>query len=182
MSEPRTESTHEEQVAEKVIWDALAEAQRNMEQPVLDSIGRTGRGGERTYKYASLASVRKAVFPPCNELGIFITQHFDGDNTLITEAHLGDQFVVLDRRKVTIVGRAQEDGSNETYAKRYALCSVFGLAGVEDDDGEAAMKPQPKQPLNARCGYCGKLYSFESTEQMASATCPECNCTHFEAV
>lgn len=164
------------------IWGALAKAQKDMDQPTLDSVGHTGKGGVRTYKYASLASVRKSVFPPCNEQGIFITQHFDGDNVLITEAHMGDECVILDKRKVTLVGKAQEDGSNETYAKRYALCSVFGLAAVEDDDGEAAMKVQQNQPLNARCGYCGKVYSFESVEQMASATCPECNCTHFEAV
>ena len=174
-----------EKTAEKVIWNALADAQRNMEQPVLDSVGRTGRGGERTYKYASLASVRKAVFPPCNELGIFITQHFDGDNTLITEAHLGDQSVVLDKRKVTIVGRAQEDGSNETYAKRYALCSVFGLAGVEDDDGEAATKdasrkPTPGQPFNARCRSCGAAYSFQSEEQMRTGQC--CPSPNYEVI
>lgn len=180
MSERLTESTHEEPVAKKLIWDALAEAQKNMEQPVLDSVGRTGRGGERTYKYASLASVRKAVFPPCNELGIFITQHFDGDSTLLTEAHLGEQVVVLDKRNVTIIGRAQEDGSNETYAKRYALCSVFGLAGVEDDDGEAAMKERA-QGLNGRCIGCGEVFSFPAMSVLETATCPNCN-SSFEAI
>lgn len=165
----------EEDKKQSCIWTALADAQKVMEQPVLDSIGHTGKGGTRTYKYASLASVRKSVFPPCNERGIFITQHFDGDNVLLTEAHMGDEFVVLDKRLVALVGRPQEDGSAETYAKRYALCSVFGLAGVEDDDGGAvsdkAPKPVPAGPFNARCRSCGTTYQFQSEEQMRSVKC-----------
>lgn len=161
------------------IWTALAEAQKVMEQPVLDSIGHTGKGGAREYKYASLASVRKSALPPCNAQGIFITQHFDGANVLVTEAHMGAECVVLDRRVVKLTGNPQEDGSAETYAKRYALCSVFGLAGVEDDDGSAAAKA-PKQTgvqFNARCRSCGTVYTFQNEDHMRQceytrACCP----------
>jgi hypothetical protein len=168
-----------------VIWAELAKAQAKMEQPVLDSVGHTGKNGSRAYKYASLASVRKSVFPPCNDLGIFITQHFDGDNVLITEAYLGGERAVLDRRKVKLTGNPQDDGSAETYAKRYALCSVFGLAGVEDDDGESASKEQPRrpapgQPLTGRCRSCGSTYTFQSEEQMRMAQC--CPSPNYEVV
>lgn len=132
-------------IHEPAIWPFLAEAQSKMEQPALDGTGHAGKNGSRTYKYATLASVRKSVFPPCNALGIFITQHFDGENVLLTEAHKGEWSVVLDKRKVKLTGNPQEDGSAETYAKRYALCSVFGLAGVEDDDGASASAAPQKQ-------------------------------------
>lgn len=155
-------------VAPSAIWTALAEAQKSMEQPVLDSVGHAGKNGAREYKYASLASVRKAVVPPCNAQGIFITQHFDGANVLITEAHMGGECVVLDRRVVRLTGNPQEDGSAETYAKRYALCSVFGLAGVEDDDGSSVEKvaKQTGGPFNARCRNCGTVYAFQNEEHM----------------
>ena len=160
------------------IWTALAEAQKAMEQPVMDSEGRAGKNGARVYKYASLASVRKSVFPPCNERGIFITQHFDGGNVLITEAHMGEQSVILDHRIVALSGNSQADGSAETYAKRYALCSVFGLAGIEDDDGASSGESKGLS-VNAQCVKCSSFWSFQSHEQMQRAACPKCGGTEF---
>lgn len=160
------------------IWTVLAEAQSAMDQPVMDSEGRTGKNGARAYKYASLASVRKCVFPPCNERGIFITQHFDGGDILITEAFMGAKSVTLDRRKVMLTGRSQEDGSAETYAKRYALCSVFGLAGIEDDDGASSSEGKP---VNGQCVACGSVWSFRSAEHMSGSACPKCGGTSFRS-
>lgn len=150
------------------IWSALAEIQKGIEQPLMDSEGHAGKNGARTYKYASLAAVRKSVIPPCNERGIFITQHFDGDNVLITEARMGEQSAVLDRRTVAITGSSQSDGSAETYAKRYALCSVFGLVGIEDDDGSAASETKQRRREGAfggKCRSCGSTAQFQSSEQ-----------------
>lgn len=39
---------------------------------------------------------------------------------------------------------AQAEGSAETYARRYSLSMVFGIASDVDDDGNAAPKDQPK--------------------------------------
>lgn len=163
------------------IWTALAEAQKAMEQPALDGTGRAGKNGCREYKYATLASVRKAVMPPCNERGIFLTQHFDGGNVLVTEARMGAESAVLDRRAVALTGRPQEDGSAETYAKRYALCSAFCLAGMEDDDGKAATDATANGPFNAACKACGAVWTFQSAEQMGSFRCA-CGGSSFEAV
>ena len=168
-------------MSEKNIWTELAEAQKAMEQPVLDSTGHAGKNGAREYKYASLAAVRKCVFPPCNERGIFITQHFDGDNVLVTEARLGEQSAVLDRRVVALSGIPQSDGSAETYAKRYALCSVFGLAGIEDDDG-ASSSDGKGRPVNGQCAACGAVWSFMSAEHMSGTACPTCGGTSFKAL
>ena len=60
--------------------------------------------------------------------------------------------IVLDTRPMHDYPSAQDTGSWETYMRRYALRSAFGLAG-EDDDGAAAsahraaqQTPAPKRP------------------------------------
>lgn len=131
-------------MSEISIYVALAAARKNMANPDLDGIARTGKGGSREYKYATLSSVLKSIMEPLLSEGIFFTQHLDLENVLTTECFLGEQKVILDTRHVIRGGSAQEEGSAETYAKRYAICSVFGLAGEEDDDGNAAPKPTPK--------------------------------------
>jgi len=130
------------------IFSALATARGKMEQPKLDSTGRTGKNGAREYKYSSLAAVLETIVGPLSEVGVFVAQGLDTDDVLTTEAHLGELSTVLDRRRVCRAGSSQEQGSAETYAKRYALCTVFGLAGMEDDDGEGA-KDQPIQKVSS---------------------------------
>lgn len=129
------------------IYDELASAREEMSHPKMDSTGRAGKNGSRMYPYASLKSVLDAVMPPLLARGIFLTQHIC-DGTLATEVHKGEEAVVLDRRQVDLSGSPQEQGSAETYAKRYALCSVFCIAGEEDDDGKAAsQRKQPQKPV-----------------------------------
>ena len=130
------------------IFSALAAARGKMEQPKLDSTGRTGKNGTREYKYSSLAAVLETIVGPLSDVGVFVSQGLDTDDVLTTEAHLGERSTVLDRRRVCRAGSSQEQGSAETYAKRYALCTVFGLAGMEDDDGEGA-KDQPIQKVSS---------------------------------
>lgn len=158
-------------MSEDSIWTRLAEAQAEMDQPVMDGVGHAGKNGSRSYPYATLGSVRRSVFPPLNKRGMFLTQHFDGDNILVTEVCMGSETVVLDRRMVPLTGRPQEDGSAETYAKRYALCSVFGLAGVEDDDGASTSGAAPAGGFVARCCSCGATYTFQDEAQMRSVRC-----------
>ena len=140
------------------IHDALLEARKEMKMPPLNGVGHAGKGGARTYKYALLQDVLKCVMPPLMEHGVLLTQGiFDGE--LKTIARKGDEEVVLDSRSVLMQGNPQELGSAETYAKRYALCTVFCISGMEDDDGEAAsdqrvgklpQKPDNKELMDAR--------------------------------
>ncbi len=43
-------------------------------------------------------------------------------------------------------GNPQQRGSEITYARRYALSAVTGIAPDEDDDGNAAAKPKQEPP------------------------------------
>jgi len=126
-----------------MIMDSIIEARKAMQMPPMRGIGHAGRNGSREYKYATLQDVLACVVPPLLERGVMLTQGFD-DGMLVTRAVAGEEVVVLDARPVSLSGSPQEQGSAETYAKRYALCTAFCLAGTEDDDGAAASAaPQP---------------------------------------
>jgi hypothetical protein len=125
------------------IYKALAEAQKDIKSPSPD---KKGQAGSRKYGYQTLASVLDAVLPPCNKQGLFITQRIDGSGDslcLITEACKDDDKVELCCYPLTYLADAQKFGSAVTYAKRYSLLGVFGVACKDDDDGAATIGMQP---------------------------------------
>jgi len=101
--------------------------------------------------YADLASVWDACRKPLSDNGLAVVQTtegmVDGNITIITELlHGSDQWIrgrltVPVRGRPVAQGRAEPDaqaiGSAITYARRYALAAMVGIA-PEDDDGEAA--------------------------------------------
>lgn len=116
----------------------------------------TKSGGSYQYKYESLDQVLAAVRPPLMERKIGLTQRqVWSENTssyaLETVVFDGNEEIVLDTRPMRDSPDAQASGSWETYMRRYALRSAFGLAG-EDDDGAAGAaqghraSPAPKRP------------------------------------
>ena len=107
------------------------------------------------YKYETLAQVLAIVQPALLKHGLFVTQGMECVSedkyelrTLIYDAESDTPRMVMDCRPVFLKGDSQKDGSSETYARRYALKTVFGLAG-EDDDGAAASEPREhyKKPV-----------------------------------
>lgn len=67
-------------------------------------------------------------------------------------------------------GSAQEYGSAITYARRYALCSVVGVAAEDDDDGQAAKDRwegdrEDEQQLNAD-GFSDEIRTAKDGEQL----------------
>lgn len=100
-----------------------------------------GQVGSRKYNYATLDDVLECVLPCIRAEKMFLTQGIDGDR-LVTKIYKGDEELVLDSRRVDLSGNSQQQGSAETYAKRYALCSIFCLVGQDDDDGAAASQPK----------------------------------------
>jgi hypothetical protein len=98
--------------------------------------------------YATLDSVWATLAPHLAEQGLVVAQtgsHNVHGATLITECRHVDtgQFV---RSELPLYGGKTDPqgvGSAMTYARRYALCAMFGLM-LADDDGNAASSP-PKQ-------------------------------------
>ncbi len=129
------------------IAGALAAAQ--MAFPAIKK-GKTANVGTYSYAYADLADIFDAVRPILAGKGIATIQVMSGNEQgyeLTTRLmHSSGQWVETDF-PLRMAGKIQEVGSELTYARRYALCGILGIAAEEDDDGKAAneTKQQPRQ-------------------------------------
>jgi hypothetical protein len=102
--------------------------------------------GEYTYKYANLASILEVVNPILAAHSLSVTQvtEFEGQFWLRTRLmHSSGQWLESSWPLKTYE-RPQDAGSALTYARRYSLSAVLGIATDEDDDGAAASKRKPK--------------------------------------
>lgn len=93
------------------------------------------------YKYADLADMIKATTPALSKYGLSITQELQpSGNELLLETtlmHASGQW----RTGVYPVSRCakpQDQGSQITYARKYALQAALNIAADEDDDGQIA--------------------------------------------
>lgn len=109
--------------------------------------------GNYSYAYADLTDISEAAMPLLAKQGLSftasptMTDHgFVLRYALLHEAghREGGDFPLPDASKFG----AQQIGSWLTYARRYALCAVTGLApGGDDDDGEKAKDARASEPL-----------------------------------
>ena len=135
---------------------ALAKAQAGFtfaakasEAPILSKgkDGKTYQSGKRTY--ADLQSVLDAVRDGLTANGIAIIQapmpsKKDGIMLRTTLAHESDEWIASELELPNDrMGGVQGMGSALTYARRYALAAMVGIA-QDDDDGETAMAESRK--------------------------------------
>lgn len=107
-------------------------------------------------QYADLQSVWDAIRGPLTKNGLMVTQHpsvsFDGEGAVVDVltllSHTSDQWVESILSMPLPNPTPQAIGSAITYARRYALQSVVGVAPM-DDDGEAA-EGRGGAPTNTR--------------------------------
>lgn len=122
---------------------ALAAAQKNFPKVKKDT---SGYG----YKYATLDQCLDAVQGPLADQGLAITQILSPSNpqeihlqTILM--HTSGEWLLSDFAIPAVANKgmnqAQALGSAITYARRYALCAICGIAAEEDDDGAAAVPP-----------------------------------------
>lgn len=102
-------------------------------------------------KYADLSAVVEAIKPALTRHGLFFVQQTHEQEggvcveTVVCHSSgesmpLGKLFVPASKQD------AQGYGSALTYARRYSLMTAFGVC-PEDDDGNAASKPAPKDEV-----------------------------------
>ena len=123
-------------MADRTIFDRLHDARAAMSNPPM-------RGTAQYGNYATLADVLAVVLPALLGQGLSLRQGITSDGCLATEVFDREgNTLTLDMRPIILTDNPQKNGSAETYAKRYALCTVFCLVGMDDDDGAAASAPR----------------------------------------
>jgi hypothetical protein len=130
------------------IYEALLAAQSDFQAINKDSKAEIKKDGKtvKSYTYAALANVLDAVLPSLNRNGLILMQnphHKEGRLFLTTSFIFKDGTKIesemqLDTSNSQISGM-QALGSAITYARRYTILSLLGVA-TEDDDGAAAQK------------------------------------------
>lgn len=113
--------------------------------------GAEGQVGNQRYKYADLADVSAAVLPLLGRFGLsFSTKPTLNDNGafvleyVLRHSPSGD----CDGGSYPLpTGKPQDVGSAITYARRYALSAITGVAPDADDDGASAPDvPDVREP------------------------------------
>ena len=123
------------------LFTALIKAQSQMGSAVKDAKNPHFRS-----RYASLAAVIDAVIPVLNANGVGVLQlpSIEGSEVQLTTILMHSSGQRLSSTVGAPLGKkqdAQAVGSAITYLRRYSLQSIMGLP-VEDDDGNAASRPQ----------------------------------------
>lgn len=131
---------------EKLV-QALAKAQAAMKNAALNKENPHFRS-----KYADLATIRDAVVPFLAKEGIACVQTIErGETGYIVKTSLLHGTARLDSECPIMVAQnagAQQFGSALTYARRYSLAAIAGIAAEEDDDGNSAQGSPPKGQEN----------------------------------
>jgi hypothetical protein len=143
---------------------ALAKAQGELVNPEKSETAtiRTGRpgGAERSFRYASLASGLEIVRKTLGKHEIATVQTTEIDQTArmvsltTTLAHSSGEWIASDWPVCPIADMAspQRMGTALTYARRYALFTLVGIAGEDDLDAPdlcASAPPPASVPLNS---------------------------------
>ncbi len=126
---------------------AMVAVQKQIEDPVKNKRADAGRAG--SYRYADLPTVLDVVRPALTANGFAVMQfpcELEGEPALTTVLiHTSGEWIETTVKIRPADNRPQAIGSAQTYARRYALLALCGIAADDDDDGRAASKPAQQQ-------------------------------------
>lgn len=149
---------------------AMATAQAVMGNAVKDSTNPHFKS-----KYADLASVRTAV-APLSEVGIAFMQFPSTQGKIVTVttllAHKSGEWVTCSVSAEARAADPQSIGSAITYLRRYGLLAAAGLA-TDDDDGEAAVRPERREPTPTPKPPVNPMDAFEANCRAHGLTLPQ---------
>lgn len=130
--------TKHEVITHPNLHTALAAAQGELKNPEKT---KQADAGKYSYNYADIGDVLEAVLPVLSRHGLSLTQPTkiqDNAIILITRITHGVESIESEYPVCSLNGNHQAMGSAMTYARRYALTSLVGVAAVDDTDGEGA--------------------------------------------
>jgi len=132
------------------LYAALAAAQAQLVNPPKD---RTAKLGAYSYTYADLPTILDAVRPVLAEHHLAVVQSVSamdgqvGVRTIVI--HSSGESIESETLWLPAGDTPQQAGSAVTYARRYSLCAMLGIAADEDDD---AGHVQPKKVSRRAAG------------------------------
>ena len=149
----------------RTIADALAAAQAELTDPAKDSVNPHFKS-----RYADLATVLKTVRPVLAKHGIAVTQttrvEDDGRVLLVTRLHWHDEEIVGYYPVSPTKNDPQGLGSAMTYARRYTLQAMVGVAADEDDDGNAASAKPSAPQTDALAEFIAKVKACNDVDEL----------------
>lgn len=111
--------------------------------------------------YADLASCWDACREPLSKNGLAVMQPASSNGPQVTVttmlAHSSGEWIEGDFTMTATQNTPQGVGSCLTYARRYALCAMVGIA-PEDDDGETASRGNGTSRHEAKTDVSGPTY------------------------
>lgn len=159
-----TTKTTEAPTGPQTLAEALAAAQLEITDPQKDAVNPHFRS-----RYADLATVLKTVRPVLARHGIAMTQTtqiLDGALVLVTRLHWRDEELAGYYPINPTKADPQGYGSAMTYARRYALQAIVGVAADDDDDGNAASAAPSKPAHDELAEVIGKVKACNSLDDL----------------
>lgn len=129
---------------------------RTFDKRLIDAMAEMGNPTKSkkgyNYMYETLEQVLGIIRPALANNGLMLFQSVKWHNmssefVLETGVFGENESRIMDERPFHTCNDAQAEGSWETYMRRYALRTAFGLTG-EDDDGEATKKPKKPKTIS----------------------------------
>lgn len=124
------------------IYAALLEVQKKAPRVQKDAINPHFRS-----TYVTLNAALDAVLPLLNEHGILLVQAPDADGLRTELIHPESGTQISSWAEMPKDDNPQKLGSAITYFRRYALMSMLGLVGDEDDDANVASAGKGKREV-----------------------------------
>lgn len=103
-------------------------------------------------RYASLAGMRDGVAAVLSKHGLAVIQGtaFDGGIASVNTRLVHKSGEWIESAYPFAVDKPQAMGSAYTYARRYSLAAICGIASEEDDDANEGSKTAPAKPAAAK--------------------------------
>jgi hypothetical protein len=113
---------------------------------------KTAETGKFSYSYADLATVLAMARPVLAANGLLVTQTAESHEIAVqvwtSIIHESGQFITVSPTRLPTGPTPQQTGSALSYARRYALMAILGLASEDDDaqsvPGSRGGNPTPK--------------------------------------
>jgi hypothetical protein len=153
------------QAAPQTLAEALAAAQLEITDPAKDAVNPHFRS-----RYADLATVLKTVRPVLARHGLALSQTTQVDEQgrllLVTRLHWRDEELVGYYPIQPVKADPQGYGSALTYARRYTIQAIVGVAADDDDDGNAASAAPSKPAHDELAEVIGKVKACNALDDL----------------